>query len=195
MTPTFFATPAELRAWFEENHESSQELWVGFYKRDSGRPSVTWPEAVDEALCAGWIDGVRKGIDETSYAIRLTPRKRRSAWSAVNIARARELISQGLMRPAGLKAFEERSEARSGIYSYEQRGAAQLDHARERQLRANRRAWDFFRTQPPSYRQTAIWWVVSAKREETRSRRLASLIEHSEQGRRLPPLARPTRQA
>src|SRR5918997_864840 len=165
---TFFATPAEFRAWLDAHHNQSTELWVGFHKKGSGLPSMTWPEAVDEALCFGWIDGVRKSIDETSYAIRFTPRKTRSTWSAVNIRRVQELVAQGRMRPAGLRAFAARTEGRSGIYSYEQRDAVQLGDDDERQFRSNPAAWDFFQAQPPSYRKAAIWWVASAKKEETR---------------------------
>lgn len=190
MEPTFFATPSEFRAWLEEHHHKAQELWVGFYKKSSGKPSITWPEAVDEALCHGWIDGVRKGIDDVSYTIRFTPRKPRSTWSAVNVKRARELASQGLMRPTGLKAFEERTEEKSGTYSYEQENAAGLDDAYEQQFRANKKAWDFFQSQAAWYRRTATWWVISAKKEETRQKRLATLIENSEQGRTIPQLTR-----
>jgi uncharacterized protein YdeI (YjbR/CyaY-like superfamily) len=192
MKPTFFATPSEFRAWLEEHHHKAQELCVGFYKKNSGKPSITWPEAVDEALCLGWIDGVRKGIDDVSYTIRFTPRKPRSTWSAVNVKRARELASQGLMRPAGLKVFEERAGEKSGIYAYEQENA-RLDDAYEQQFRANKKAWDFFQTQAAWYRKTATWWVISAKKEETRQKRLATLIENSEQGRTIPPLTRRTR--
>ena len=123
---TFFATPAEFRAWLEKHHSSAPELWVGFYKKGSGRPSINWPEAVDEALCVGWIDGIRKSIDDESYRIRFTPRKPRSTWSAVNLARVEALTREGRMRPAGLKAFEKRTEAKTGIYAYEQRKAAEL---------------------------------------------------------------------
>jgi uncharacterized protein YdeI (YjbR/CyaY-like superfamily) len=190
--PTFFATPSEFRAWLEKHHDTTQELWVGFYKTNSGKPSITWPEAVDEMLCFGWIDGVRKGIDDVSYTIRVTPRKPRSTWSAVNIKRVKELTTQGFMRPAGLKAFEQRAEERSEIYAYE-RENTRLDDAFEQQFRANTKAWDFFQTQPAWYRKTASWWVVSAKREETRRKRLATLIEDSEHGRTIPPLTRPSR--
>jgi uncharacterized protein YdeI (YjbR/CyaY-like superfamily) len=193
--PTFFATPAEFRAWLEEHHDAGGELWVGFHKKGSGKPSVTWPEAVDQALCFGWIDGLRKGIDETSYTIRFTPRKPRSTWSLVNVNRAKELAELGLMTPAGVAAFEARTEENSGVYSYEQRNAAKLDPAHERQFRANEKAWRFFQAQPAGYRKTAIWWIVSAKKEETRLRRLAALVEHSAEGRRIPPLTRPTKSA
>ena len=193
MKPTFFATPSAFRKWLEEHHETAQELWVGFYKTSSGKPSITWPEAVDQALCFGWIDGVRKGIDDLSYTIRFTPRKPHSIWSAVNIKRAQELARLSLMRPAGLKAFEERDQKKSGLYSYEQRKSSQLDPAYENQFKANKKAWDFFQSKPPSYQQPAIWWVMSAKQEETRLKRLARLIEDSEHGRTIGPLTRRTR--
>jgi uncharacterized protein YdeI (YjbR/CyaY-like superfamily) len=188
--PTFFETPEQFRAWLEQHHESEQELLVGFYKKGSGRPSITWPQSVDEALCFGWIDGIRRGIDGDSYSIRFTPRKPTSNWSSVNVARVAELTREGRMRPAGIAAFERRSEARSGIYSYEQRKTAKLDPVQQRELEANGAAWSFFRSQPPGYRRTATYWVVTAKREETRRRRLATLIEDSAAGRRLRHLTR-----
>lgn len=193
LKPIFFAMPAEFRAWFEAHHETHQEILVGFYKKDSGKPSITWPESVDEALCFGWIDGVRRSLDEISYCIRFTPRKPRSIWSDVNIKRAEELIALGRMQPDGLKAFEQRTEARSRVYAYEQRQTARLDEEAESQFRANTAAWDFFQAQPPSYRRTAIWWVISARQEATRLKRLATLIEDSAQGRTIRPLTRPTR--
>jgi uncharacterized protein YdeI (YjbR/CyaY-like superfamily) len=191
--PTFFATPSAFRAWFEEHHTTAQELLVGFYKKSSGKPSIMWPEAVDEALCFGWIDGVRKGIDDVSYSIRFTPRKARSTWSTVNIKRVGELAELGLMRPAGLKAFEGRTEENSSIYAYEQENSAELDAAYEQEFRANTQAWDFFQSQAAWYRRTAIWWVLSAKREETRRKRLVTLIEDSAGGRTVGPLTRRTR--
>jgi uncharacterized protein YdeI (YjbR/CyaY-like superfamily) len=191
--PTFFAKPAELRDWLERNHATANELLIGFYKRGSGKPSITWQELVDEELCYGWIDGVRKGIDDISYANRITPRTPRSTWSAINIARAKELIRLGRMRPAGLKAFERRTDERSAIYSYEQRKNARLDPAAERSFRGKRKAWTFFEAQPASYRRAAIWWVISAKREETRQKRLATLIGDSQNGRTIGPLSRRTR--
>ncbi len=193
MNPLFFASPSELRNWFEKHHEATQELWVGFYKTSSGKPSVTWPEAVDQALCFGWIDGVRKGIDDLSYTIRFTPRRPHSNWSSVNVKRVGELIKLGLMQPVGLKTFQERDQNKSEVYSYEQRKNSQLDPAYENQLRANKKAWEFFQSRPPSYQQPATWWVMSASQEETRLKRLAILIECSEQGRTVPPLTRPTR--
>jgi uncharacterized protein YdeI (YjbR/CyaY-like superfamily) len=193
MNPTFFATPDEFRAWFEARHDSEPELVVGFYKKGTGRPSITWPESVDQALCFGWIDGVRRSVDADSYSIRFTPRKSRSIWSAVNIKRAKELIELGMMMPAGLKAFEQRADERSAIYAYEQRHAAELDGAAERQFRANQQAWGFFQAQPPSYRRTALWWVISAKKEETRAKRLATLIDDSAHRRTIRSLTRPAK--
>lgn len=188
--PTFFETPADFRAWLEEHHDSAEVLWVGFYKKGSGRPSITWPESVDEALCFGWIDGLRKSIDDVAYKIRFTPRKPDSNWSAVNIARVEELLEKGRMRPAGIVAYERRLEKKSRVYSYEQRKRAALDPEAEKRLRAHPEAWKFFRSQPPGYRRTAIFWVVSAKREDTRQRRLDTLIEDSANGLRIGPLRR-----
>jgi len=191
--PAFFASPSELRAWFEQNHQTTQELWIGFYKTSSGQPSITWPESVDRALCFGWIDGVRKSIDDISYSIRFTPRKPHSIWSSVNVKRMSELIELGLVQPAGLKAFNERDQKKSGRYSYEQRKTLKLDPAYENQLRAHTKAWEYFQSRPPSYQQPAIFWVMSAMQEGTRLKRLAVLIECSEQGRTIPPLTRPSR--
>ncbi len=192
MEPTFFATPDELRAWLEEHHATEGELLVGFHKKGSRRPSITWPESVDQALCFGWIDGVRRRIDDDSYSIRFTPRKARSTWSAVNVRRFGELSELGLVRPAGVAAFERRSEDRTGIYSYERREAAKLEPAMEERFRAHARAWSWFAAQPPWYRRTATHWVISAKKPETRERRLQRLIEDSAAGRTVPPLTRPT---
>lgn len=182
--PTFFPTPADFRDWLEKHHAEELELLVGFYKRGSGKPSITWPESVDQALCFGWIDGVRRRIDDVSYSIRFTPRKAVSNWSAINIARVAELTKLGLMAPAGLRAFEKRREYESAIYSYENK-VRTLPPADEKRFRANRKAWAFFTTQAPSYQRVAIYWVTSAKREETRERRLATLIDDSANGRRL----------
>jgi uncharacterized protein YdeI (YjbR/CyaY-like superfamily) len=189
--PTFFATPSEFRSWLEKHHDEVGELLVGFHKKGSGRPSITYAESVEEALCFGWIDGVRRSIDDTSYSMRFTPRRARSSWIAVNVARVKGLTRQGRMHPAGLRAFEARSENKTGIYAYEQRHMAKLGAEQERRFRANRKAWGYFSAQSPSYRQTAIWWVVSAKKEETRQRRLATLMEDSEHGRTVRPLTRP----
>src|SRR5947209_7903 len=142
LMPTFFPTPSDFRAWLEKNHDKAQELWVGYYKVGSGKPSITWPESVDEALCFGWIDGLRKSVDGDSYMIRFTPRKPRSKWSAVNVARIQELTNLGRMRPEGLKAFEYRTE--EATYSYEKRDNARLDDADAERFRANQQAWDFF---------------------------------------------------
>jgi uncharacterized protein YdeI (YjbR/CyaY-like superfamily) len=191
--PKFFATPAEFRAWLEENHETERELLVGFYKKGSGRPSITWPESVEQALCFGWIDGVRRGLDDESYTIRFTPRKPSSSWSRVNLEKVEELKGRGLMQPAGLRAHEQRREAKTGIYSYEQREAAELPAEYEERIRANAEAWNDWSARSPSYRKAAVWWVVSAKREETRERRLAQLIEHSAKGRTVPPLTPPAK--
>ena len=181
----FFKTPAELRKWFATHHASMSELWIGFYKKNSGKASVTWPESVDAALCFGWIDGIRKSIDEESYKIRFTPRKTRSTWSSVNIKRAKELLEEGLMQPAGLKAFEARQENRSGIYSYEQR-TANLPDQYGKLLKKNGVAWKFFQAQSPSYKKAANWWVLSARKEETRLKRLEKLIDDSAHGRTIP---------
>ena len=163
---------------------------MGFYKVGSGKASITWPEAVDGALCFGWIDGVRKSLDESRYVIRFTPRRAKSIWSAVNIRRVAELTTQNLMRPAGIQAFERRTGNRSEIYAYEQRMGAKLSADYERKFRANKKAWKYFQAQPPWYRRTASWWVISAKKEETRLKRLAQLIDHSEDERPIRELRR-----
>jgi uncharacterized protein YdeI (YjbR/CyaY-like superfamily) len=184
-SPRFFRTPAAFRAWLEANHERANELLLDFHKKGSGRPSITWPESVDEALCYGWIDGVRRSIDESSYSIRFTPRKPRSIWSNVNVAKVESLIHQGRMMPSGLAAYALRDPERSGIYAFE-RETASFDDEGEQLFRSDRLAWSFFQLQAPSYRRVATYWVTSAKRAETRARRLASLIECSGRGKRLP---------
>jgi len=189
MTITFFKSPADFRKWLKKHHATATELWVGYYKTSSGKASITWPESVDEALCFGWIDGIRKSLDDLSYTLRFTPRKTGSIWSAVNIKHAQELGEQGLMQPAGLKAFQARAENKSGIYSYEQR-RPELPDLYGKTLRKNKAAWEFFQAQPAWYRKAAGWWVVSAKTEETRLKRLEKLIEDSAQGRTIPPLTR-----
>ncbi len=181
----FFAKPEDFRKWLQAHHESAPELWVGFYKKDSGRPSITWPESVDEALCVGWIDGLRKTIDAESYKIRFTPRKATSNWSAVNIGRVQELTRLGRMRPAGVKAFELRKEEKSGIYAYENRKSAVLGAAAEKRFRSRPKAWAFFQKQPAGYRKLMTWWIISAKKEETRQQRLEKLIGASEAGKRV----------
>ena len=183
MSATFFPTPAAFRRWLEKNHAQEKELWVGMYKVGSGRKSITWPQAVDEALCYGWIDGIRKSIDADSYMNRFTPRRPTSNWSAINIKRVHELIAEGRMTPAGLAAFEKRNDRRIGRYSFEQTKEIVLDDAQEREFRRHRKAWEYFQAQRPSYRKQATWWVISAKREETRARRLATLIADSAEGR------------
>jgi len=184
MKPIFFESPDAFRECLEYNHEKAAELLVGFYKKASGKPSMTWPESVDQALCFGWIDGLRKRIDDIRYSIRFTPRKPGSIWSAVNIRRATELAKLGLMTPAGLRAFEKRTEDQSRIYSYEN-APRTFPPAFEKKFRAVKKAWQYFNGQPPSYRRVAIHWILSAKREETRERRLSILIDDSAKGRRL----------
>jgi uncharacterized protein YdeI (YjbR/CyaY-like superfamily) len=188
MNPTFFTSPLEFREWLERHHDDTTELLLGFYKKKSGREGIGYPEAVDEALCFGWIDGIRRRIDEIAYSIRFTPRKPTSIWSNVNIARVEELTQQGRMRPSGLNAFERRRKERSGVYTYEN-DHLELDDAYEEELRANGAAWAFFCSQPPWYRRTASRWLMSAKKEETRRRRLTVLIDCSERNVRIPPLS------
>lgn len=182
--PKFFPTAAAFRKWLAANHAKSKELSVGFYKKNSGKPSITWPESVDEALCFGWIDGVRNSIDEESYKIRFTPRKPSSVWSAVNIRNVERLIKEKKMQPAGLKAFEARKENRSGIYAYEQR-SPELVEPYAGIFKRNKAAWKFYQAQPPYYRKTLNWYVLSAKQEATRLKRLDRLIEESAKGKRL----------
>jgi uncharacterized protein YdeI (YjbR/CyaY-like superfamily) len=184
LNPKFFPTPSAFRKWLAANHDKSKELWVGFYKKGSGKPSIDWPQSVDEALCFGWIDGIRKTIDEESYKIRFTPRKPSSVWSAVNIRNVERLIKEKRMKPAGMKAFEARKEYRSGIYSYEQR-SAELVEPYAGKFKRNKAAWKFYQAQPPYYRKTLNWYVLSAKQEETRMKRLDKLIEESAKGKRL----------
>ena len=176
MNPKFFKTPAAFRKWLASNHGKSKELWVGYYKKNSGKPSIDWPQSVDEALCFGWIDGIRKCIDEESFKIRFTPRKPASIWSAVNMRNVERLIKEQRMQAAGLKAYAARKEFRSGIYSYEQRNP-ELVEPYASTLKRNKKAWDFFQAVSPSYRRTAIHWVTTAKKQETRQKRLETLIE------------------
>lgn len=190
--PIFFETPAELRAWLEENHDRAPELLIGFHKKRSGRPTITWPESVDQALSFGWIDGVRRSLGDDAYTIRFTPRRPGSTWSAVNVRRMNQLIELGLVHLAGMKAFEARSPEKTKLYSYEQRHGAELGPEHAALFRANEAAWTFFQLQPPGYRRTATWWVTSAKKEETRLRRLATLIDDSARGRRIAQLSRGT---
>ena len=181
---TFFRDAKALRSWFAKNSQSETELIAGFYKISTGIPSVTWPESVDEALCVGWIDGVRKNVDAQAYQIRFTPRKPTSHWSAINIAKVEALIAQGRMQPAGLAAFALRTEEKSRRASYEQPDMPVLPPAFEAQFRKHKAAWKFFEAQPPGYRKQMIWRITSAKREETREKRLLTLIELSAQGER-----------
>jgi uncharacterized protein YdeI (YjbR/CyaY-like superfamily) len=185
----YFRSRAELRAWFAKNHASATELNIGYYKKGTGKPTVSYKESVDEALCFGWIDGVRHGIDDERYENRFTPRKAKSNWSAINIARVAELEKLGLMTEAGRAAFAARDPARTNQYSFENRPAA-LPPSYAKRLRANRRAWAFWERQPPSYRRVAAFWVTSAKKEETRLGRLRVLIEDSENGLRIGPMRR-----
>jgi uncharacterized protein YdeI (YjbR/CyaY-like superfamily) len=189
MKPRFFAAPADFRAWLEKHHATATELLVGFYKKGSRKPSITWPESVDEALCFGWIDGIRRSLDERSYTIRFTPRRPDSNWSAVNVKRAQELAKAGRMHSAGLKTFETRKQKKAR-YSYEERKAVRLAEEYEQQFRANGKAWSFFQAQAPWYRRTASFWVMSAQREETRQSRLETLIQDSEGGRIVGPMRR-----
>jgi uncharacterized protein YdeI (YjbR/CyaY-like superfamily) len=190
--PIYFESEAAFRAWLETHHASQRELLVGFHRVATGQPSMTYAQALDQALCYGWIDGVRRRVDERRWVQRYTPRRRGSHWSEVNVRRAGELIELGLMRPAGLAAFQARDPEATARYSNEARTRG-LDAASEAELRANPAAWEFFQRQPPGYRRTASWWVVSARQPETRRRRLATLIEHSALGERVPPLVPPPR--
>jgi uncharacterized protein YdeI (YjbR/CyaY-like superfamily) len=188
VNPIYFESPAALRAWLEEHHETATEVFVGYWKKATGKPSLVWSEAVDEALCFGWIDSVARGVDDERYAQRFTPRKNVSNWSAVNIAKVARLRAEGRMRPAGEAAFGLRRDDKTAIYSYEQRKNPQLEPDEQAQLEADAAAWAFFSCKPPSYRKPALWWVISAKKPETRARRLATLIADSAAGRTIKPL-------
>jgi uncharacterized protein YdeI (YjbR/CyaY-like superfamily) len=190
MEPVFFTTPDDLRAWFDEHHEDATELLIGYYKKAAGIPGVKHSQAVDQALCFGWIDSIGRRVDDERYQVRFTPRRAGSVWSKVNIAKVAELTEQGQMRPAGLRAFEERRPDRTATYSYEQPDGAELDESQVARLKAIPAAWDWFHAQASSYRRAAAHWVVSAKRPETRERRLARLITDSAAGRPVPPLTR-----
>jgi uncharacterized protein YdeI (YjbR/CyaY-like superfamily) len=184
MNIVHFASLAEFRAWLKKNQGATKELWIGFWRKDSGRTGLTYTEALDEALCFGWIDGVQRKIDKLNYTNRFTPRKSKSHWSAVNLKRAEELIRQKRMTPSGLAAYEARNPANIAKASFEQK-AVMLPQALEKRFRAYKAAWAFFERQVPSYRRTALWWIVSAKRAETQLRRLELLIADSAAGRRL----------
>ncbi len=186
MELTFFPTFADFYAWMEVHHTEEKELWVGFYKKASGIPSITWPESVDVGLCFGWIDGLRKSIDNVSYKIRFTPRKPKSHWSAVNLKRVPELITLDLMHPAGIAAYERRDPANTLQAAYEQKNL-ELPPAYLAKIQANELAWEYFQNMAPGYKKNTVWWVIKAKREETRLRRLRILIESCEEGKKVPP--------
>ena len=190
MTPTFFTSPSALRKWFQKNHNRETELLIGFYKVESGKPSITWSQSVDEALCFGWIDGIRRSIDKDSYTIRFTPRKPKSIWSAINIKKIDALTKLGLIQPAGQAAYEKREEKKSKIYTYENAPVIyELTRDFEKQLKADKNAWKFFQSQPPHYKRNAIYWVMSAKQEATRKNRLLTLIKDSSASRKIKPLS------
>jgi uncharacterized protein YdeI (YjbR/CyaY-like superfamily) len=184
MEPTFFPTKEAFRKWLEKHHQDEKELLTGFYKTGSGKPSMSWSESVDQALCFGWIDGVRKSIDHESYSIRFTPRKPTSIWSNINIKKVEELTKAGLMTPAGQKAFDLRKENKSGIYSHE-KAEVVLDPVYQKQFTDHQTAWDFFESQAPSYKKVIIHWIMSAKQEKTRLSRLEKAIDTSKQSKRL----------
>jgi uncharacterized protein YdeI (YjbR/CyaY-like superfamily) len=184
----FFADAAEFRTWLEEHHDSDAEVWLGLYKKGVPKPSVTYAEAVEEALCFGWIDGITRRVDEEAYTVRFTPRRKSSSWSAINIAKVAELEAAGRMHPAGLRAFEQRDRRKDASYSYENT-PRELPPEAEARLRENPAAWAYWQSSTPSYRRTATYWVMSAKREETRARRLETLVADSVAGRRVKPLA------
>jgi uncharacterized protein YdeI (YjbR/CyaY-like superfamily) len=189
MEVKFFATPKEFNDWLANNHDKLSEQWIGFYKMKTGIPSITWSQSVDEALCYGWIDGLRKSIDEKSYKIRFTPRRPKSIWSAVNIKKIAELTKLGKMKPAGIEAFKKLDKKKAKVYSFERKNIV-LDEAFEQKIKANKKAWNFFQTLPLSAKKPSIHWVMSAKREDTKLRRLNILIESSEQDLRIPLLRR-----
>ena len=185
MTPVFFKTPVDFRNWLEKNYKSENELLVGFYKKGSGKQSITWPESVDEALCFGWIDGVRKSLSEESYTIRFTPRKPNSIWSAVNINKMENLLAKGLVKPEGIAAYERRTEARSAVYSHERAQDAVLPQEMQAVFMKNTEAWEFFMKQAPSYRKVMLHHITTAKQEKTRQARFEQLLKASAEGRRV----------
>ena len=193
MTPKaiYFRSPAEFRAWLVKHHATEPELLVGFHKTATGKPSLTWSQSVDQAICFGWIDGVRRRVDEDQYTIRFTPRKPRSNWSRINITKVEELRKAGLMTPAGEQAYAAREEKRSGVYSFEQERPQELSRGYQKRFRANRKAWEYYQAQAPYYRRTIAFWVMSAKKEETREKRLATLIADSARGRRVGVMGKP----
>jgi len=185
MNPNFFKTQADFRQWLASNHNKEKELLVGFYKTGSGKESMTWPQSVDEALCFGWIDGVRKSVDSERYTIRFTPRKPNSIWSAININKIEKLMAQKLVMPEGLAAFEKRTESKSRIYSHEQKDVAKLSPEMEAEFKAKKAAWEFFNKQAPSYQKVILHWITSAKQEKTRLQRFVKLLQASIQGKRV----------
>jgi uncharacterized protein YdeI (YjbR/CyaY-like superfamily) len=186
--PIYFESPDEFRAWLEEHHETETEVWVGMWKKATGKQGVSWAQAVDEALCFGWIDGVLRRVDDQRHIQRFSPRKPSSNWSAINIANVERLRAEGRMRPAGEAAFARRRDDRTAVYSHEQRRNPAFSPEEQAQLEADEAAWAYFSARPPSYRRQATWWVISAKRPETRARRLATLIADSAAGRPIKPL-------
>jgi uncharacterized protein YdeI (YjbR/CyaY-like superfamily) len=182
-----FATPDAFRAWLEKEHACSEELWVGYWKKSTGIPSVSWEETVDEALCFGWIDGIRKRVDDNSFVIRFTPRRAKSNWSCRNIERYSALSAEGRVTLAGQAAFARRTEARSGVYCFEQASLPELSDEYIARIRANPAAWRYWQARPPGYRKQAVHWILSAKQEATRDRRLAALIADSAEGRKVKP--------
>lgn len=186
MKPIFFKDSSAFRKWLEKNHDKKDELIVGYYKVATGKPSMSWSESVDEALCFGWIDGIRRKYDDESYTIRFTPRKPRSTWSAVNVKKVEALIKEGRMQTAGLAAYEKKQKDNSGIYSFEQKKEnIKLPPEYVKLLKKNKKAWDYFNNEAPHYQRSAIWWVISAKRQDTRDRRINTLITDSEDGLRI----------
>ena len=189
--PIYFASAAEFGTWLAEHHASATEVWIGYWKKHTGKPSLVWSDAVDEALCFGWIDGVLRRVDDERHVQRFTPRKPSSNWSAINVAKVAALREAGRMRPAGEAAFARRRADRTGVYSFEQPAEPQLAPEQRARFEAEPQAWAFFQAQPPSYRRQASWWVISAKQPETRARRLALLISDSASGERIKPLRPP----
>lgn len=185
MEPLFFKTPHDFRAWLEQNHDKEAELLVGFYKKGTGKPSITWPESVEQALCFGWIDGVRRSYNEDSYTIRFTPRRPNSTWSSVNIKKMKELLEKGLVKPEGVAAYQKRKENNSEIYSHEQKAKTELSKEFEKLFKARKAAWEFFTNQAPSYKKVIIHWIMSAKQEKTQLSRLEKAIKASEEEKRL----------
>ncbi|MCH7770233.1 MAG: YdeI/OmpD-associated family protein [Bacteroidetes bacterium] len=187
MKPIFFSNQSGFRIWLEKYHKKEKELWVGYYKKDSGNANYSWSQTVDEALCFGWIDGIRKSINDVSYMIRFTPRKPKSGWSKINIDKVKKLTSLGLMHPAGIKAYNKRDEKNSKIYSFEQK-KVKLKKQYELKFKANKKAWEFFQSLTPSTKNLSIVWVMSAKKEDTSLNRLNTLIKSSEEEKVIPPL-------